>query len=364
MIRETPTTPAHDPLATRPMPGKTLALKPIAPVAVRHADVGATGQLDPDVETVLRLVAKAKRPHYWQMTPAQARETYERAAPILEIDPLRVHHVEELAVARADGGSVPVRLYLPREASWAHPLPVLVYLHGGGFTVGSIDTVDAVVRMFCARAECAVVSVDYRLAPEHRFPAAFDDAFSVVRWAATRAHEFGLDTKRVAVGGDSAGGTLAAACAHAARDAGIALALQLLIYPGTCAHQDTGSHFAYADGYLLTRQTILWFFDQYMDVAADRDDWRFAPLAAPSFDRLAPSWIAVAEFDPLVDEGVAYARALAAAGNVVELKFYAGMIHSFFNMGGFIAAARGAHADAVAALQDALHGEPTRHNRA
>lgn len=328
----------------------------VQPPTVRHADLGATGRLDPDVDTVLKLVAKAQRPQYWQMTPAQARLAYARAAPILEIAPQPVHRIENFIVERADGGGVPVRLYLPHEPDWAHPLPTFVFLHGGGFTVGSPDTVDEIARMFCNRAECAVISVDYRLAPEHGFPAAFEDAFAVVRWAANEAHAWGLDAARIAVGGDSAGGTLAAACAIAARDASIGLALQLLIYPGTCAHQDTTTHLAYADGYLLTRATILWFFDQYLKTPADREDWRFAPLLAPSHAGLAPAWIAVAEFDPLVDEGVAYARALAAAGTPTELRLYPGMIHAFFNMGGFVAAARVAHEDAVSALRLALHG--------
>ena len=141
--------------------------------------------------------------------------------------------------------------------------------------------------------------------------------------------------------------------AIAARDDGIRLALQLLIYPGTCAHQDTPSHFAYADGYLLTRETILWFFDQYIGQPADRDDWRFAPLNAPDLQGVAPAWIGVGEFDPLVDEGVAYGRALAAAGVPTDLKLYAGMVHTFFNMGGFVRAALRAHDDAVAALRHA-----------
>ena len=143
----------------------------------------------------------------------------------------------------------------------------------------------------------------------------------------------------------------AAACALAARDAGLPLSFQLLIYPGTCAHQDTASHFAYADGYLLGRETILWFFDQYIGTPADRDDWRFAPLNAPTLAGLAPAWVGLAEFDALVDEGVDYARKLQAAGVPTELRLYAGMVHTFFNMGGFVRAATRAHDDAVAALR-------------
>lgn len=316
-----------------------------------HADLGATGELDPDVRTVLQMVAKARRPHFHTMRAAQARAHYERAAPILDIAPCPVHRVDTLQVPAADGHAVPVRCYWPHEPSWARPLPVLVFMHGGGFTVGSPDTVDAIARMFCMRGECAVLSVDYRLAPEHKFPKAFDDAWAVLRWAHEDAHAHGFDPQRIAVGGDSAGGTLAAACALAARDAGLPLSFQLLIYPGTCAHQDTASHFAYADGYLLGRETILWFFDQYIGTPADRDDWRFAPLNAPTFAGLAPAWVGLAEFDALVDEGVDYARKLQAAGVPTELRLYAGMVHTFFNMGGFVRAATRAHDDAVAALR-------------
>ncbi len=321
--------------------------------SVRHADLGATGELDPDVRAVLQMIAKARRPHYPSMNPVDARAHYERAAPILDIAPCPVHRVEQIVIPGVDGYEVPVRMYLPREPSWAHPLPALVFMHGGGFTVGSSETVDAIARMFCDRVECAVLSVDYRLAPEHKFPAAFEDAFAVLRWAHEHAHAHGLDPDRLAVGGDSAGGTLAAACAIAARDAGLPLALQLLIYPGTCAHQDTASHFAYGDAHLLTRETILWFFDQYIGQPADREDWRFAPLLAPSLAGVAPAWIAVAEFDPLVDEGVAYGRALQAAGIPTDIRLYAGMVHTFFNMGGFVANAARAHDDAVAALRAA-----------
>ena len=336
-----------DPFLLKPM-----AEQP-AQASVPHADLGATGMLDPDVSAILEMVAKARRPHYTSMPLDQARAHFERAAPILDIAPCDVHRVETLHIASVDGHPVPTRVYLPHEPSWAQPLPVLVFLHGGGFTVGSPDTVDAVARMLCMRAECAVLSVDYRLAPEHKFPRAFDDAYAVVRWAHAEAHAHGFDPERIAVGGDSAGGTLAAACAIAARDDGIRLALQLLIYPGTCAHQDTPSHFAYADGYLLTRETILWFFDQYIGQPADRDDWRFAPLNAPDLQGVAPAWIGVGEFDPLVDEGVAYGRALAAAGVPTDLNLYAGMVHTFFNMGGFVRAALRAHDDAVAALRHA-----------
>lgn len=320
---------------------------------IAHADLGARGVVDSDIAEVLRLVAQAARPPYWALTPQQARVAYEKAAPILDLPPRAVHRVDDVSIA-LDGREIATRWYWPREPNGWQPCPTLVWLHGGGFTVGSIATDASVARMLCREVDCCVVCVDYRLAPEHRFPAAFDDAWAVVRWVAAQGASIGVDASRLAVGGDSAGGTLAAACAIAARDAALPLALQCLVYPGTSAHQDTRSHRAYADGYLLDRKTIAWFFDQYVRDDADRADWRFAPLEARDVRGVAPAWIGVAEFDPLVDEGVDYARKLRAAHCDVALAFYPGAIHAFFHMGGRVALARKAHADVVAALRRAF----------
>ena len=314
--------------------------------------------LNPKIEQVLEMIAKAKRPAYHDLTPQQARASYEKSAPILEIPAAPMFSVEDLALPTRDGATVRARLYQPVEPSWAEPAPALVYFHGGGFTVGSIDTHDALARMFARDAQCVVLSVDYRLAPEHKFPTAVNDAFDALTWLSENAAAYGVDATRIAIGGDSAGGTLATVCAVLARDAGIALALQMLIYPGTTGHQQTDSHARLGDGFLLSGDTIQWFFEQYIRDAADRDDWRFAPLdgmrGAPSFDRLAPAWIATAEYDPLSDEGAAYARKLRDAGNSVTLECYAGMIHEFFKMGGYVPGVSEAHADAAAALRAAF----------
>ncbi|MBU9378747.1 alpha/beta hydrolase [Burkholderia gladioli] len=314
--------------------------------------------LDPGIAQVLDMIERARRPAYASQTPQAARAAYERSAPILDLAPAPMASVEELRVPTRDGATIGTRLYLPEMPSLGEPLPALVYYHGGGFTVGSLDTHDALCRMFARDAYCAVLSVDYRLAPEARFPSAHDDAEDAYAWLHAHASEFGVDAARLAVGGDSAGGTLAAAVAVLARDRGIAPRLQLLIYPGLTAHQQTASHARLAHGYLLTAETIQWFFSQYVPNPADREDWRFAPLdgmrGAPSFAGLAPAWIAVAEYDPLSDEGIAYADKLRAAGNRVELVRYAGMIHEFFKMGGYVPAVRQAHADAVRALRGAF----------
>ena len=271
--------------------------------------------------------------------------------------------VEDLTLPTRDVATIRARLYQPFEPSWAEPAPALVYYHGGGFTVGSVDTHDALCRMFARDARCVVLSIDYRLAPEHKFPTAVHDAFDALSWLHANAGLYGVDPGRIAVGGDSAGGTLATVCAVLARDAGLPkLALQLLIYPGTTGYQQTDSHARLADGYLLSGATIQWFFKQYVRDAGDRDDWRFAPLdgtrGAPAFSDLAPAWIATAEYDPLSDEDVAYAEKLRAAGNEVTLKRYTGMIHEFFKMGGFVPDVAQAHSDAARALRLAFGLDP------
>jgi len=314
--------------------------------------------LNPKIEQVLDMIARAKRPKLHEMTAQAARASYEKSAPILEIAGAPMFAVEDLRIPTRDGATIRARLYQAVEPSWAEPAPALIYYHGGGFTVGSVDTHDALCRMFARDGKCAVLSVDYRLAPEHKFPTAVNDAFDALVWLHAHAAEFGIDAGRLAVGGDSAGGTLATVCAVLARDAGIALSLQLLIYPGTTGYQETDSHSRLADGFLLSGETIQWFFDQYVREASDRDDWRFAPLdgkrGAPEFGGLAPAWIATAEYDPLSDEGDAYAKKLRDHGNEVTLRRYPGMIHEFFKMGGFVPDVAHAHAEAAAALRRAF----------
>jgi acetyl esterase len=314
--------------------------------------------LNAKIALVLDMIARAESPPYHTLTPQEARASYEKSASVLEIAAAPMHSVEDLAVSVRDGSTVRARLYCPTEPGWAEPLPALVYCHGGGFTVGSVETHDALCRLFARDARCAVLSVDYRLAPEHRFPVAVHDVFDAYAWLHAHAAEYAIDPARLAVGGDSAGGTLAAVCAVLARDAGIAPVQQLLIYPATCGYQDTSSHMRLAEGHLLTGRTIQWFFNLYLRDAGDRDDWRFAPLDggrdAPDFAGLPPAWIAVAEYDPLSDEGEAYARKLREAGNAVTLVRYPGMIHEFFKMGGFVEDARRAQGEAAQALREAF----------
>lgn len=308
--------------------------------------------LDPQVAAVLEKIRLAGNPEYCQMTPAQARDWHNRKAGILDIAPQPVHHVADRRVPGPEA-DVPVRIYTPRES--AAPLPVLVWLHGGGHVVGSLDSYDALCRQLALSADCIVVSVAYRLAPEHKFPAGVVDSFAALRWAARAAHEFGGDRTRVAIGGDSAGANLAAVCAILARNSGEpALRFQMLVYPRTAPHEEFPSHHALAEGYLLTRRTILWFHEHYRARDSDREDFRYAPLICPDLSRLPPALIIIGEFDPLRDDGIAYAQRLESAGNAVELADYPGMVHPFFSMGGAVDAGRRATAKAAEALRRAF----------
>jgi acetyl esterase len=299
---------------------------------------------------VVDRMARAHQAPYYTLTPAQAKAAYEKGAGVLEVPKPQLARVEDFAIPARDGHALPARLYAPSQAR----LPVLLFFHGGGFTVGSIATHDTLCRVLSEKSGCAVVSVDYRLAPEHKFPTASNDAWDACLFVAKSAAELGLDGSRLALGGDSAGGTLAAVCAILARDAGLPVALQLLFYPGTTSHQDTASHHRFADGPLLGEPLITWFFAQYLNGPAERDDWRFAPLNAEDVEGVAPAWVGLAECDPVVDEGIAYADKLRAAGVPVDLEIYRGVIHEFVKMGRAIPEALQAQADAARALKEAL----------
>jgi len=284
------------------------------------------------------------------LTPQQARAHYEAGAGVLDLAPHKMARVEALQVPMRDGTVLHARLVAPSN----EVLPVLLYTHGGGFTIGSVATHDSLCRHLAHLAHCAVVSLDYRLAPEHTFPTAANDAWDALQWLAEQGQALGLDTTRLAVGGDSAGGTLAAVSAIEARRAGLRLALQLLFYPGTTGHQDTPSHKTFAHGFVLEEPHITYFFNQYVRSPADRDDWRFAPLYADDVDGVAPAWIGLAECDPLVDEGVLYADKLRLAGVPVDLEIYRGVVHEFIKMGRAIPEAQRAHLDAARALRQAF----------
>jgi acetyl esterase/lipase len=257
--------------------------------------------------------------------------------------------VVDLSIPARDGSALPARLYADTDAV----RPALLYLHGGGFTIGGRETHDSLCRQLAVRSGAAVVALDYRLAPEHRFPTAANDTFDALAWLAQHGAPLKLDPTRLAVGGDSAGGTLATVAAIQARDIGLHLRLQLLVTPGTTAYADTDSHRRYAEGFLLDAATIEWFFGQYID-HAQRTDWRFAPLLADDLEGVAPACVILAENDPLVDEGIAYADRLRAAGVPVQLELYRGVVHDFIKMGRVLPEAHAALDAAALALTEAF----------
>jgi acetyl esterase len=322
--------------------------------------------VDPDIQTVLYAAARSRAPSYRDIGPQAARALYERTAPVLDVAPTQLALVDEWPVEATApaahlqdraGHVLKVRRYCPAMPSWALLQPALLYFHGGGFVIGSLDTHDRLCRRLASLSNCMVLSVDYRLAPEHRFPCAVDDAFATLAWLMREAPSLGIDPDRIAVGGDSAGGTLAAACAIHARDQGWGLALQLLLYPGLSPDQDTESHRRLAHGYLLEAPLIEWFFSHYLRGAGDRVDWRFAPLVHPDLRGVAPAWIALAQYDPLLDEGRCYCERLRQAGVEVEGRLFEGMIHSFLQFGGLVGKAREAHREVAAVVQGHLEPE-------
>lgn len=303
---------------------------------------------DPQLQTWYdRRAAEGVRPLY-TMTLEEAR-----AADLASIragagTPERVHEVHDLTVP-GPGGPLPVRVYRPSSESG---LPVLVYFFGGGWTLGSLDTGDALCRDLTNSVGCLTVAVGYRLAPEHRFPAAPRDCFAGVRWAAEHADRFGGDVSRLAVAGDSAGGNLAAAVTLMARDAGgPPILTQLLVYPNTDYLADTPSRRENTDPLLFNNKSVQWYWDNYLTTPDDGTHPLASPLRAPDHSNLPPALVISAEYDPLRDEGESYAERLRESGVPAEVTRYAGMAHGFFTMSGTLDAARRAVEQATAHLR-------------
>jgi len=309
--------------------------------------------LDPQAEMIIGLVKQANLPEFWQLTPDQAREQFALRVQRMEAKD-SIHRTRDQRIPGA-GSDIPIRIYWPREAKAAELFPVLLWFHGGGFVIGDLDTHDSACRLLANQADCMVVAVDYRLAPEAKFPAAVEDSHAALRWVGLHAMEIGADPKRIAVGGDSAGANLATVVAILARDEGHPkLAFQLLVYPCTAPEPETPSHRKFADGYLLTRNTIVWFYKQYLRNQRDIQDFRFAPLLADDLSGLPPALVLVAGYDPLRDEGVDYAKRLVEAGNRVTLTNYEGMVHGFLLAGGVLDAAKRAVSQSATALRAAF----------
>jgi len=240
-----------------------------------------------------------------------------------------IHHIEDRSVP-GPGGSIPVRIFRPRAADEA--MPVLMWYHGGGWVLGSLDLAEVNCRQLANDADCVVISVDYRLAPEHPFPAAIDDCLAATAWVQANAEQFGIDPRRIAVAGDSAGGNLAACVAYGARAWELPLVLQLLVYPVIDADFERPSYVENAEGFLLTRDAMRFYWDCYVAERGRRTHPGVAPIHAADLSGLSAAWIITAEFDPLRDEGEAYGEALRAAGVDATTKRYDGVIHGFFNM--------------------------------
>jgi acetyl esterase len=303
--------------------------------------------LDPQARAFLDRLQELGVPGLGEIPPEEARATQDAAAEAV-FGPLVEVPTEDRTIP-GPAGDIPVRVYRPGQDA----APVLVYFHGGGWVLGSLNTHHGVCATIARLSGCVVCSVDYRMAPEHRFPAALADAWAATTWVAEHPAELGGLPGALAVGGDSAGGNLAAVCALRARDMGLSLALQLLVYPVTDADPDTSTYLEFADGYFLTRRSMEWFWGHYLP-DGDRFHPDASPLRAADVSGTAPALVITAEFDPLRDEGEAYARRLEEAGVPVTLSRYDGMIHGFFRMPGAIDKANDALAEAAGALRGAF----------
>jgi acetyl esterase len=310
--------------------------------------------LDVESQLGLKLLALARAPELAQSTVPEARARVATDAQTFKGPELDVAHVSDLVVP-GPGGSFTTRLYVPSGASDSGPL--LVYYHGGGFVVCDLDTHDNVSRFLARQAGVRVLSVDYRLAPEHRFPAAIDDALAAFRFAVEQAGELGADPARIAVGGDSAGGNLAAGVARlTSEEGGPAPAFQLLFYPWLDLAAERSSYELFGEGFYLTGSDLRWYRDHYLADQADAADPRCSPLAADRLDGVPPAYISVAGFDPLRDDGEAYAKRLRDAGVRVALRRHPGLIHGFANTVAIGHSAREAVLEAAGALRMALAG--------
>jgi acetyl esterase len=313
--------------------------------------------LDKQAEWVLELVAKSDRPELWTLEADAARAEYDETVPKLDAKNLSIHRTEDRGIP-GPAGALRARFYWPREAVPGEVLPVLVFFHGGGWVIGGLDSHDAPCRALANGADCIVVSVDYRLAPEHPFPAAVEDAEAALAWVAASAREFGGDPARLAVGGDSAGGNLAAVAAQLAAKSGKPpLAFQLLIYPATDLSGGIASPPELDGGYLLTRDLVNWFHGHYLNRPEDALDLRVSPLLADDHAELPPALVITAGYDPLAPQGRAYADALEGAGVPVEHLHYGGQIHGFISMAGVLDDARDALDRSAAALRGAFAPE-------
>lgn len=307
--------------------------------------------LDIQLKGMLEAVAASGAPDLGDLPPPAGREMYRQIFAQGDLPPADVM-IEDRSIY-ALSGAIPLRIYTPRRKNGVRG--VVLYCHGGGFVLGDLDIYDSTCRTICNDSGCIVVAVDYRLAPEHPFPAAVEDCHAALAWLAAHAGEIGGDPQRLAVCGDSAGGNLAAVLALIARAEGIPLRYQVLIYPVTSAAPgDLPSHTEFGEGYVLSRKAMLAFTRHYFGAAGRAPDWRGAPLLAEDLSGLAPALVMVGSYDVLRDDGEAYANAMSAAGVPTTLIEYKGLSHGFINMAAFLSAGRLALSQVGISLRDAL----------
>ena len=308
--------------------------------------------LDPDAAAVFKAFQEAGRPPYETLTPAEARAFYLQGRVVTNPEPPELKSANPLKIPSA-AGAIPARIYTPTKLRQSGGLsPCLVFFHGGGWVIGDLDSHDVVCRKLAHESELIVISVDYRLAPEHKFPAAVDDAIAATKWVAANAKQLGIDASRLMVGGDSAGGNLAAVVSLAARDGnGPKIAGQVLIYPATDFAMKHPSHSEPETSILLTHTVIRWFRDHYLNGAADGQDWRASPALAKTLAGLPPAYVLTAGADPLRDEGNEYAARLKDAGVAVTTRTFPGQFHGFFTMGKLLPQANVAASEIAAWLK-------------
>ena len=281
--------------------------------------------LDPQVAAFLKRIAALNAPPIYTLSPAEARLTVPQVPPPFE----PIGNVEDRQIP-GPHGEIPVRIYTPKSAAGAGSVPLMIFYHGGGWMVSGINDYEHLMRIFANALDCVVVSVGYRLSPEHKFPIGLEDCFAATAWAAAHARSLGADPERLIVCGDSAGGNLAAAVSLIARDnGGPAIAHQLLIYPVTDCNFETQSYQENATGFMLTQTAMRWYWDAYLPDSSAASHPYAAPMQAADLAGLPPAHVITAEFDPLRDEGEAYAQRLKDAGVPLTFKRYAGMIHGF-----------------------------------
>ncbi len=291
--------------------------------------------LDPQAQALMQLMIDKGVPPVNTLTPSEARTSYRSRRTFTQPDAPEVFKVEDTEMS-VEGVPVRLRVYHPHAAQSHKKRPALVYVHGGGWTVGDLDTHDVLCRSLCLQAELVVISVDYRMGPEHKFPAAYHDTVAAFNWTVAHADGLGIDPSRIAIGGDSAGGNLSAAACIGLRDQkGLAVqpAFQLLIYPATLMWPDTASFHANGKGYMLTKESIAYYTENYLKNRDDAKDWRASPQLANSHADLPPAFILTAGFDPLRDEGLMYADALSKAGVSAQYICFERQIHGFITMG-------------------------------